>query len=296
MEIEFGKWNRLIQAMELGKRIVLHGFVPSHCYKSNLENYLRFCLEFYKKTDILPPSLYLLHSLLERAYIENCRNSYYLEKGWDPSGHESLAEREADFFQSWNFSDLTSVRPRLKAEEFLLKTTIYHNPTGVAIEIANRASITSESEEELTEYLSRSKKYENVSEYYEDYPFDEEGKEIGIALAFLQFKEIGAGPTLLRFETAEGEHIFRVEIPFETVYNSLREKIANDEELKPFPFHSLKEREEETLEPWKMSVCKLCGRTVDDRIFFHTIPSDVTLKTAVPTETDVCAWCLAGYI
>lgn len=293
MELEFAKWNRLIQAMELGKRIILHGFVLSGYYSSNLENYLRFCLEYYKKTDILPPVTGLLQSLLEKAYIENCRNSYFRENGWDPQSQEDLPERESKFLRAWNFSDPLSVRPRLKEEGFFLRTTIYHNPSGIAMEIANKALITEAAEEDLTEYLSRSKNYQNVSEYYDDYPFDEEGKEIGIALAFLQFKELGVNPNLLRFETAEGEHIFRVEIPFGETYDSIHEKIEQGQEIRPFSL----QKEEETLEPWKISVCQLCGRTVDDRIFFHVLPEDVSEKIAdIPVKNDICAWCLAGYI
>lgn len=297
MELEFTKWNRLIRAMELGKRIVLHGFVLSGYYSSNLENYLRFCLEFYKRTDILPPIASLLESLLQKAYSENCRNSYFRERGWNPTGQESLAERDAEFFSFWNFSEPFAVRSRLKEEGFFLRTTIHHNNTGVALEVANRAEITSEAEEELTEYLSRAKNYENVSEYYEDYPFDEEGKEIGIALAFLQFKELGLNPSLLRYDTADGEHIFRVEVPFGTGYKSIREKIADDEEVRPFPFPGEREKEGETLTPWKISICNLCGRTVDDRIFFATVPEDVSLKFAdLPVKNGVCAWCLSSYI
>ncbi|TGK07637.1 hypothetical protein EHO59_05940 [Leptospira semungkisensis] len=297
MELEQGKMDRLSRGIELGKKIVLHGVVLSEFYKSNLENYLRFCLEFYKKTDILPPGLCLLYSLLERTYRENCRNSYYKEKGWDPSDPESLTEREAEFEKDWDFSDPLGLKPKLKQEGFFLRTTILHGPSGITVELANKAVITSESEEELTEYLSRAKSYSNLSEYYEDYPFDEEGREIDIALSFLQFQEIGLNPNLLRFDTMEGEHVFRVEIPFDSGHQSLREKIENGEDLRPFRFHSDKEKEGETIEPWKLSVCTICGRTVDDRIFFRTLPEDVIDRAKeIPSTQDVCAWCLSGYL
>ncbi|MEI7012824.1 hypothetical protein [Leptospira licerasiae] len=297
MEIELTKKERLIRGMELGKKIVLHGVVLSQYYKSNVENYLRFCLEYYQKTDILPPSLSLVYSLLEMAFKENCRNSYYMEKGWDPLSSESFTEREAEFETNWDFSDPLKLRNRLKEEGAVLRTTIHHSGSGISIEIANLAPITSEAEEALTEYLSRAKSYQDLSEYYEDYPFDEEGREIGIALAILQFKEIGLDPNLLRFDTAEGEHVFRLEIGFGGGFLSLRNKLENDEDIRPFRFHSQEEKDEETISPWKISVCKICGRTVDDRIFFHTVPQDVVAKAKdLPFTEEVCAWCLSGYL
>ncbi|MGJ4745165.1 hypothetical protein ACQV5M_02285 [Leptospira sp. SA-E8] len=297
MEIELAKKERLIRGMELGKKIVLHGVVLSQYYKSNVENYLRFCLEYYQKTDILPPSLSLIYSLLEMAYKENCRNSYYMEKGWDPLSSESFTEREAEFETNWDFSDPLKLRNRLKEEGSVLRTTIHHSGSGVSLEIANLAPITSEAEEALTEYLSRAKSYHDLSEYYEDYPFDEEGREIGIALAILQFKEIGLDPNLLRFDTVEGEHVFRLEISFDWEYLSLRTKLENDEDVRPFRSHSQAEKDGETISPWKISVCKICGRTVDDRIFFHTVPADVVAKAKdLPFTEEVCAWCLSGYL
>ncbi|TGK40355.1 hypothetical protein [Leptospira andrefontaineae] len=297
MEIELAKKERLIRGMELGKKIVLHGVVLSQYYKSNVENYLRFCLEYYQKTDILPPSLSLIYSLLEMAFKENCRNSYYMEKGWDPLSSESFTEREAEFETNWDFSDPLKLKNRLKEEGSVLRTTIHHSGSGVSLEIANLAPITSEAEEALTEYLSRAKSYQDLSEYYEDYPFDEEGREIGIALAILQFKEIGLDPNLLRFDTMEGEHVFRLEIGFDGEILSLRTKLENDEDVRPFRFHSQAEKEGETISPWKISVCKICGRTVDDRIFFHTVPPDVSAKAKdLPFTEEVCAWCLSGYL
>ncbi|TGL63558.1 hypothetical protein [Leptospira sarikeiensis] len=297
MEIELAKKERLVRGMELGKRIVLHGVAFSQYYKSNLENYLRFCLEYYKKTDILPSALSLAYSLLEMAYKENCRNSYYLEKGWDPLSLESLTERESEFENNWDFSEPLRSRAKLKEEGSILRTTIQHSNTGITLEIANLAPITLEAEEALTEYLSRAKSYENLFEYYEDYPFDEEGRGIGIALAILQFKEIGIDPNLLRFDTADGEHIFRLEIGFENDYVSLRNKLENDEDIRPFRSHSEQEKEGETIFPWKLSVCKICGRTVDDRIFFHSVPPDVVAKAVdLPYTEEICAWCLSGYL
>ncbi|EQA36713.1 hypothetical protein LEP1GSC047_2964 [Leptospira inadai serovar Lyme str. 10] len=295
MNLEFAKWNRLIQAMEARKRIVLHGVVLSSFYKSNLENYLRFCLEFYKKTDLLSPLLSLLSTLLERAYRENCLDSYFKSKGWDAAS-DGLAEKEEEFRSTWDFSDPISIRPVLKEQGFHLKTTISHNQTGLAVEISNNAVIPLESEEDLTEYLSRAKSYRNISEYYEDYPFDEEGKEIGLAFSLVQFKEIGIKPNLLRYDTPEGMHVFRVELPFGEKYESLIERIEKDEEVLPFPEYFIKE--DEILEPWKLSTCKHCGRTVDDRIFFPVVPVDVPLRIVpdLPMDVGICAWCLSSYI
>ncbi|EPG73343.1 hypothetical protein LEP1GSC058_2776 [Leptospira fainei serovar Hurstbridge str. BUT 6] len=295
MNLEFAKWNRLIQAMEARKRIVLHGVVLSSFYKTNLENYLRFCLEFYRKTDLLPPLLSLLSTLLERAYRENCLDSYFKSKGWN-SASDDFAEREEEFRNTWDFSDPLSVRPVLKEQGFYLKTTISHNQTGLAVEISNNAIIPLESEEDLTEYLSRAKSYQNISEYYEDYPFDEEGKEIGLALSLVQFKEIGIKPNILRYDTPEGMHVFRIELPFGEKYESLVERIEKDEELLPFPEYFIKE--DEILEPWKLSTCKHCGRTVDDRIFFPVVPIDVPLRIVsdLPMDVGICAWCLSSYI
>ncbi|PJZ71516.1 hypothetical protein CH373_03245 [Leptospira perolatii] len=294
MNLEFGKWNQLIQAMDAGKRIILHGVVLTSCYQSNLENYLRFCLDYYKKTDLLPPALSLLFALMDRSHRENCRNFFFLQNGWDAADGSDLSGKEDQFISQWDFSSPNKFRAELKEKGFFLRTTIFHGPGSISIEIANNAIIPDESEEDLTEYLSRAKSYLDVSEYFEDYPFDEEGKELGIALAFLQFRDIGIHPSLIRFETSGGEHVFRVELPFDEGFESIREKLLHDEDIRPFPdFH-----EKETEPSWKTSKCNYCGRVVDDRIFFPKVPEDVNLKHAEHLSRDlgICAWCLSSYI
>ncbi|EMO02540.1 hypothetical protein LEP1GSC116_0707, partial [Leptospira interrogans serovar Icterohaemorrhagiae str. Verdun HP] len=156
------------------------------------------------------------------------------------------------------------------SKDLFLKVIIRHNHTGLAAEVFNNSKSIPFIEERLRKYLASAMEYKNLMDYYNSYPEDKEGKNLGLAFSILMLRETGLKPELLRISSRNDVHISRLEIPFGEEYKSIRKQI-----LKSSIFTN--ENQEPEL-PWKTSRCSYCGRTVDDRIFSQKFQRIFQLK------------------
>ncbi|TGL77020.1 hypothetical protein [Leptospira yasudae] len=295
MDQEFKRWTRLLRAIESGTRIELTGYILNDSFRTNLEKFVKLCLENYNKNDLAPVVYSVIQEMLLRAAMSNLREYFSFEKGIDPFDQNAFDASEEDFRKFLNTFDAKAVRSALKAKGLFLKVIIHHNETGLAAEVLHNSKLIPFMEERLRKYLSAAMEFKNLMDYYDRYPEDREGRDIGLAISILMLRETGLKPELLRIGSGEEVHTSRLEVPFGEEYRSIRKKILNDEEILPFP----KESHEEAELPWKTSRCSFCGRTVDDRIFFSKIPDDIPVKgipEPIRAGNGICAWCLSSYL
>ncbi|MBM9579269.1 hypothetical protein JWG45_19160 [Leptospira sp. 201903070] len=295
MDQEFKRWTRLLGAIEAGKRIELTGYIFNDSFRLNLEKFLKLCLENYNKTDLTPVVYSVIQEMLLRSATSNLREVFAFERGLNPLDENEYDSSEEEFRKFLNTFDIATIRNSLKEKGLFLKVTIRHNETGMVAEVLHNSKMIPFVEERLRKYLSAAMGFKNLMEYYDLYPDDSEGREIGLALSILMLRETGMKPELLRIGSGPDIQTSRIEIPFGEGYKSIRKKILNDEEILPFP----KEIHEESELPWKTSHCSYCGRTVDDRIFFSEIPKDIQLKNLpepIRVGNGICAWCLSSYL
>lgn len=295
MDQEFKRWTRLLRAIEAGTRIELSGHILNDSFRNNLEKFLKLCLETYNKIDLTPVVYSVVQEMLLRAATSNLRELFFFRKGSDGSDKAAFDEHEEEFRIFLNTFDSKDARIALKEKGLFLKVIIHHNDTGLAVEVLHNSKLIPFLEERLRKYLAAAMEFKNLMEYYEVYPEDKEGREIGLALSILMLRETGLKPELLRIGSGDETHVSRLEVPFGEEYRSIRKKILNDEEVLPFP----KDHSEETELPWKTSRCSYCGRIVDDRIFFPEVPQDIPVKVLPePTRSGhgICAWCLSSYL
>ncbi|TGM53186.1 hypothetical protein [Leptospira adleri] len=295
MDQEFKRWTRLLRAIEAGKRIELTGYILNDCFRLNLEKFLKLCLENYNKADLTPVVYSVIQEMLLRSATSNLREVFASERGLDLTDESQYKAGEEEFRKFLNTFDPKAVRESLKEKGLFLKVTIYHNDTGLAAEVLHNSKMIPFMEERLRRYLSAAMEFKNLMEYYDLYPEDSEGRDIGLALSILMLRETGLKPELLRIGSGPDVQTSRLEVPFGEEYRSIRKKILNDEDILPFP----KEVHEESELPWKTSHCSYCGRTVDDRIFFSEIPKDIQLKNVpepIRVGNGICAWCLSSYL
>ncbi|AAN51088.1 hypothetical protein ACO2J1_00910 [Leptospira interrogans] len=291
MDQEFKRWTRLLRAIEAGTKIELDGYILNDSFRSNLEKFVKLCLENYNKNDLAPVVYSVIQEMLLRATVSNLREYFCQENGIDFFDQNSFDSSEEQFRKFLNTLDLKAVRDSLKSKDLFLKVIIRHNHTGLAAEVFNNSKSIPFIEERLRKYLASAMEYKNLMDYYNSYPEDKEGKNLGLAFSILMLRETGLKPELLRISSRNDVHISRLEIPFGEEYKSIRKQI-----LKSSIFTN--ENQEPEL-PWKTSRCSYCGRTVDDRIFFSKIPEDIPVKgipEPVRSGNGICAWCFSSYL
>ncbi|EKR35371.1 hypothetical protein [Leptospira interrogans] len=291
MDQEFKRWTRLLRAIEAGTKIELDGYILNDSFRSNLEKFVKLCLENYNKNDLAPVVYSVIQEMLLRATVSNLREYFCQENGIDFFDQNSFDSSEEQFRKFLNTLDLKTVRDSLKSKDLFLKVIIRHNHTGLAAEVFNNSKSIPFIEERLRKYLASAMEYKNLMDYYNSYPEDKEGKNLGLAFSILMLRETGLKPELLRISSRNDVHISRLEIPFGEEYKSIRKQI-----LKSSIFTN--ENQEPEL-PWKTSRCSYCGRTVDDRIFFSKIPEDIPVKgipEPVRSGNGICAWCFSSYL
>ncbi|AKP24821.1 hypothetical protein KQY10_04635 [Leptospira interrogans] len=291
MDQEFKRWTRLLRAIEAGTKIELDGYILNDSFRSNLEKFVKLCLENYNKNDLAPVVYSVIQEMLLRATVSNLREYFCQENGIDFFDQNSFDSSEEQFRKFLNTLDLKAVRDSLKSKDLFLKVIIRHNHTGLAAEVFNNSKSIPFIEERLRKYLASAMEYKNLMDYYNSYPEDKEGRNLGLAFSILMLRETGLKPELLRISSRNDVHISRLEIPFGEEYKSIRKQI-----LKSSIFTN--ENQEPEL-PWKTSRCSYCGRTVDDRIFFSKIPEDIPVKgipEPVRSGNGICAWCFSSYL
>ncbi len=296
MDQEFKRWTRLLRAIETGTRIELTGYVLNDFFRRNLEKFLKLCLENYNKSDLAPVVYSVIQEMLLHGAMSNLREYFYQEEGIDFLDQNAFETSEEEFRKFLNTFDSNAVRNALKTKGLFLKVIIRHNHTGIAAEVLNNSKVIPFMEERLRKYLASAMEYKDLMDYYDSYPEDEDGRDIGLAFSILILRETGLKPELLRISVGEKVHTSRLEVPFGEEYRSIRKKNRNYEGVLSFPKES---HEQETELPWKTNRCSYCGRTVDDRIFFSKIPDDVPIKgipEPVRAGNGICAWCLSSYL
>ncbi|EKQ85229.1 hypothetical protein [Leptospira kirschneri] len=291
MDQEFKRWTRLLRAIETGTKIELGGYILNDSFRSNLEKFVKLCLENYNKNDLTPVVYSVIQEMLLQATISNLREYFCQENKIDFFDQNSFDSSEEQFRKFLNTLDPKAVRNSLKSKDLFLKVIIRHNHTGLAAEVFNNSKSIPFIEERLRKYLASAMEYKNLMDYYDSYPEDKEGRNLGLAFSILILRETSLKPELLRISSGKDVHISRLEVPFGEEYKSIRKQI-----LKSSLFTN--ESQEPEL-PWKTSRCSYCGRTVDDRIFFSKIPEDIPVKEIpepVRSGNGICAWCLSSYL
>ncbi|EMO91192.1 hypothetical protein [Leptospira noguchii] len=291
MDQEFKRWTRLLRAIETGTKIELDGYILNDSFRSNLEKFVKLCLENYNKNDLAPVVYPVIQEMLLRATVSNLREYFCQENGIDFLDQNLFDYSEEQFRIFLNTLDHRAVRNSLKSNGLFLKVIIRHNHTGLAAEVFNNSKPIPFIEERLRKYLASAMEYKNLMDYYNSYPEDKEGRNLGLAFSILILRKTGLKPELLRFSSGEDIHVSRLEIPFGEEYKSIRKQTRN---VSLFT----NENQEPEL-PWKTSRCSYCGRTVDDRIFFSKIPEDIPVKgipEPVRSGNGICAWCFSSYL
>ncbi len=245
------------------------------------------------------------------ASLANMRQVYFSEYGLDLNDPDQLRSREPGFQASVTRAREAYYRAETKARGLYLRVRVIHSDAGMRLEILNNAMHSEPLENRLREYLAQAMQYDSIMQYYDDHPEDQDGRGVGLALSVLMLKEEQLRPELMRLGKSGDETVSRLEIPFDTSYASIRDRIQRGEELRPFSGGGLRapagqdpELREAGLaiQDHLQVVCPICENQVDERVFFPDVTEDMLNFGRVRADREgwagdqgACASCLATY-
>lgn len=288
-------------ATAAGKTIEIRGYVLSPRLQVNLERVLQIVLRHYKQDGLFPVVYAVVQELALWASLANMRQIFFEERGGDLNLPADLKALESAFQASLNAIELFEYRRKIRARGLFLAIRIVHSLAGLRFEIENNAVHSAALEERLRGDLRQAMQYSNIMEYFRDNPEDQDGRNVGIAFSILMLKEEQLRPELMRLGHKEGGQISRLEIPFDKSFQSIRDRILNDEMITPFGGRDLFPPDR-VVQPVQTVVCPVCENIVDERIFFPDVDpgmlDEERVAQVVPHWRPVdgaCASCIATY-
>lgn len=291
----------LENAASAGKTLEIRGYNLTPKLQSNLERVLRSVLDFYEQGPLLPVVYAVVQELALWASLANMRQIFFAEKNRNLENENDLRELEEAFQASLTPESSYEYRRKIRAAGLELVIRIIHDPSGIRFEIVNNAIHSPPLEERLRDNLRRSMQYTTIMDYFGDHPDDQDGRNIGLAFSILMLKEQGLRPELMRLGKQGGGQVSRLEIPFDKSFQSIRDRIMNDETIRPFGSHDLIPGDVVVAEMTTV-VCPICENIVDERIFFSDLDVGMVDEAAVVrmrphwrTTDGACAGCIASY-
>ena len=226
---------RIENAARDGRAIEIRGHTFSERFQQRLRQSLEECLRVYDREELVPVVQAVAQELCLWASLANMRQIYFSEYGRDLNDPAQLQMREPGFQASVTRARQRYYSAEIKSRGLYLHARLIHSATGMRVEIRSNATHSAPIEEQLRTYLSRAMSYTSIMEYYEDYPEDEDGRGVGLALSLLMLREESLRPELMRLGQSGDATISRLEIPFDASYASIRDRIERGEDVRPFP-------------------------------------------------------------
>ncbi|MCB1177407.1 MAG: hypothetical protein KDK36_07505 [Leptospiraceae bacterium] len=234
---KFIKESEIEKGISEGKRIGLNCFSPTSPFLKNLEIILRILLKYYKKDDLMPTIFGVVHELINFTHLNNMRYAFYKNTNLNTEEKDKdyFLKNEVDFLNSVSdYPKKFNYRDELLKKNMNILTVIEHNENAIKVLVYNQSKFHLNNESILREYLKKAMNYNNVEDYYNDHPEDPKGKGLGLAFSIILLKEAGLRPDLMRFGNQDSVMCSRIEIPFNSDYKSIRDRILNDESIVPF--------------------------------------------------------------
>lgn len=194
--------------------------------EQRLDLILNNVLERYQKTDEYKTVLYTclkelvvngLKANHKRIFFENIR--FCLENSDD----YEIGMKLYRYHLHNEIKSVFKAEPRDKYVQILL----HHEINGIRIEVINNSGITDQEERRLRDKLSKVMQCEDLIQFYMQYADDSEGAGMGMALITTLLRQIGVDPNLFRIITKHNETKARLELPFNSDYQTIRETEKN---------------------------------------------------------------------
>lgn len=230
----------LLEGIKEGKTIAMNCYTLTDAFVKNLEVVIKHILNQYDKLDLLPAIFGVVQELANWTCISNMRYIYYSQNNLQISSEEEFIKTEPQFLSSINKINTADYRTQLKENKMYAHMVFRHEVTGLQIKVFNLAEKTLDQEKYLRGYLKNAMSYTNILDYFGDHAEDPQGKNLGLAFSLIILKEAGLRPELMRISRSGQQFAYsRLEIPFIASYESIRDKILNDEPIHPFERKSL---------------------------------------------------------
>ena len=288
-------------AIRSGRPVEVQGYILTQSLQANIDLAVGLSLENYDKSDLHPIVNSVVQEMALWGSLANMRQIYFRERGLDLNTPDDLERNETAFQESIHSKSIMPYKRKAKAAGLYLHVRCTHNEAGLRLEIFNNAVHSKPLEDRLRRLLREAMSYTDVMEYYRDNPEDQYGRGMGLAFSILMLKEEKLRPELMRMGDAGGIITSRLEIPFDTSFTSIRDRLMNDELIMPFENTSLIPEGMDIAPAEKEKArCPVCEKVVDEAVFFPDVPEDLISVESVRTvqpgwdpSQGACASCIA---
>lgn len=224
----------IAQAVSEGKSFDMRCFTVTTAYLKNLEIILRNILRQYQKESLFPAIFGVVQELNRWSSLANMRYLYFYDNGLQLN-EDNVLLHEKDFLSTVNAASMAEYRNKLKQNQMIIRTLIGYSEHGLKVEVFNLSKNGLSQEGYLRDYLKKAMGYEDIMQYFQDHPEDQDGRAMGLAFSIILLKEAGLRPELMRMGKSSNTGGYsRIEIPFDKSFQSIRDKILNDEPIIPF--------------------------------------------------------------
>ncbi len=218
-----------------GKTVAMNCFTLTDNFVKNLELVLKKILAYYEREELLPGIFSAAQELINWSSLANKRLVYYKQNELKIEDEKTFIENEAKFLNTINQTNSESYRNFIVENNLFVHTVFEHSIESLNIKVYNSSENVLNQEEFLRNYLKQAMNYENILDYFQDHKEDPQGKNLGLAFSIIILKEAGLRPDLMRISNKGTKGSFsRIEIPFQSSYQSIRDKILKDESIIPF--------------------------------------------------------------
>jgi hypothetical protein len=227
--------TELLDGIKQGKTVAMNCFTLTDNFVKNLELVLKKILAYYEREELLPGIFSAAQELINWTSLSNKRLIYYRQNDLKIEDEKTFIANETKFLNTINQTNSESYRNFIVENNLFIHTVFEHSEESLNIKVYNSSENILNQEEFLRKYLKNAMNYENVLDYFQDHKEDPQGKNLGLAFSIIILKESGLRPDLMRISNKGTKGSFsRIEIPFQTNYQSIRDKILNDESIIPF--------------------------------------------------------------
>lgn len=292
---------RLEQAGARGAPVELRGYTFSRTYQTNLDTALRVILSHAGRADLAPIVHAVAQELCLFASLANMRQVYFEDRGLSLASARDLEEHEEEFLSTVSVDSERDYRDRVRKRGLHLRTRIELKSEALVLEVSNNAYHSPAQEDRLRVYLREAMEAHDIMDYFRTHPEDSEGRKLGLVFSMLMLREQHLRPELLRVGRTDGWMVSRLEAPLSASYQSIRDRIARGEDIRPFEALDLARSQVQVHDIVSVR-CPICGRSVDERVFFMPVDDNMIDALRVRAnkpdwqpEHGACASCLASF-
>ncbi len=213
--IQFKK--RVSEGIESNKTISLITYVLGEIGEAKLKYIILSILEKYGKLDLMDLLYTCAKELIVNSTKAAIKRLAFLEMGIDPNDNLQYESFMNSFKDNLTDKKFPYYRSKMKENGFYIKIKIFYDKKRIVLRIINNFPLLQKEEERIREKFIKSKKYDNLFEFYVDHGDNTEGAGMGITMVEILLAQSGFDRHIFTIYSSKikRETVAKLEIPMQ---------------------------------------------------------------------------------